>query len=1102
MTRSTRVQLSRLSLALIAAMAMAPAFAQSTSSGVSGLVTGADGTPVAGAEVTITHVESGTVRRATTDASGRYTAQGLRVGGPYTITVNSAAGSDTENDVYLSLDQVATVNAQLASAANTLDTVTVTASRAAALFAPDNKGMGTNLSRQDIENAPTPDRSIQNIARLDPRIVISDRDRGAISAMGQNNRYNSITVDSMNAGDPFGLNDNGLPTLGTPISQDAIQEYDISTAKYDVSSRRGVGANINAVTKSGTNEFHGSAYYAFQNTGTMIGGGVKNSDWNGYSRQWTGGLTLGGPIVKDKLFFFLSLEKTTKTAAGASWGPEDSNAANKVQGLTDADVQRIIDIAQGFNPAMSPGSYGEATSADLVDKRILAKVDWNINDYHRASLTYTDTKEDQPVITNSFSDKLVLSSGYYFNNTRNKGWALHLYDDWTDGFSTEFAYSDSSFHKDRGPLVGGFQPDVTVATEFGGPEVQFGTEYSSQSNILDVQTQNAAFSGRWYLGDHVLKAGVDYQNDKFYNLFLQNSVGSYVFDSIDDFANGDYYSYRLALPAEGYTLDDVAARFQLRQYGFFLQDEWQFNDRLALQYGLRYDLPQMPSDPTTNPCFSAPQGAAGVGDFGVCQNVANSVVGGTQGGFGFANTGTIDGNGVLQPRVSFNYQFDSKRMMQLRGGLGLFISNTPGVWVGNPYSGNGVSVASYYITNGPGPAFSSDPYNQNAPGNSTVPGSGGSKMRVDTVDPSFKLPTVWKASLGFDRELPWWGTVFSAEYEYIKVRDGVFYQQLNLVPNPNGTLPDGRNMYYSDLYLSPSDRNNKRQFYGNPSYDTVTFLTNTSKGWSDNLTLSLKKTFSDEWSASVGLSAGHSKDVNSGTSSVAYSNFKYRAWVNPNDEMLADSNYSIPFRTIASVTWKHNFFGDNATRVSAFFDGHSGAPYSWIYGNDINGDGESRDLFYIPSSIDDVQWASSVTDAQKQAFMDYVNSDSYLSKHKGEIAKRNGGRAPWVNQLDLSFSQEIPGFFKGNKAEIRLDIYNFTNLLNRKWGVEYRADFPLTRTLADGAGVDPVTGKYIYDISGSKYQKDGKYHPADLKPNEFSNPSQRWSALLTLRYTF
>jgi hypothetical protein len=1100
MTQPNRVRMSRLSIALIAALAASSAFAQSTSAGIGGHVVGAGGQPVAGAEVSITHVESGTVSRATTDASGNYSARGLRVGGPYTIVVDKAGtGSSKRDDIYLGLDKVQEVDVDLAGA-TTLDTVTVVAARIPEAFQSDNKGIGTNVSSRDLQNTPMPDRSIQNVARLDPRIVISDRDRGAISAVGQNNRYNSITVDSVNAGDPFGLNDNGLPTLGSPISMDSIEEFNLSTANYDVSTRRGVGANINAVTKSGTNDFHGSAYYSYQNADQMIGGGLSHSTWAGYDRQWTGGVALGGPIVKDKLFFFANYEKSIKVAPGGQWGPEGSGQANIVQGLTQADVDQIVGVAE--SKGLHPGSYDDAPGANLEDKRSLAKLDWNINDFHRASLTYSRTEEFQPIITNSFSDKLVLSSGYYFNNTDNKSYALHFYDDWSENFSTEASFSSAKFHKDRGPLTGGFQPDVTVATEFGGPEVQFGTEFSTQANILDVKTRNAAFSGTWYLGDHNLKAGVDYQQDKFYNLFLQNLVGSYVFDSIEDFTNGDYFSYRLAQPAEGYTLDDVAARFELKQFGYFAQDTWQVNDKLSLQYGLRFDVPKMPADPVYNPCFSAPVGAAGVGNYGVCENVASTVAGRASGGFGYANNTTIDGNSVLQPRVSFNYQFDTERLTQLRGGAGLFISNSPGVWIGNPYSGNGVSVASYFINSDPRPPFSSDPFDQNVPANSTVPGAGGSKMRVDTVDPEFKLPTVWKFSVGFDHQLPWWDVVFSAEYEYLKARDAIFYQNINLVPNPNGTLPDGRLSFYKDLYLSPSDRSNTRQYYGNQSYDTVTRLSNTDKGWSDNLTLMLKKAFSDDWSGSLGFSAGRSKDVNSGTSSVAYSNFKYRAWVNPNDEVLATSNYSVPFRALASLTWKHNFFGSNATSFSAFFDGHSGTPYSWIYGNDINGDGESRDLFYIPASIDDVQWSSRVTDAMKQQFMDYFNSDDYLKDHKGQIAERNGGRAPWVNQLDISVRQEFPGFAEGHKTELRLDIFNFTNMINRRWGVEYRADFPLTRQLADGSGVDPVTGDYIYDISGSKYQRDGEYHPANLKPNEFNNPSQRWSALLTLRYSF
>ena len=257
MTRSTRVQFSRLSLALVAAMAMAPAFAQSTSSGVSGTVTGADGSPVAGADVTITHVESGTVSRTTTDANGRYAAQGLRVGGPYSVTVNSASGTDTESNIYLELNKVANVDAHIGSAADTLDTVTVTAARVSPVFSPDNKGLGTSVSGRALQTTPQGNRSIDDIARLDPRIQVTDQGDGSISAAGQNSRYNNISVDGLSQGDPFGLNANGLPYTGSPISPDTIAAYNISTVDFDASSDT-IGANIDAVTKSGTNEFPGS----------------------------------------------------------------------------------------------------------------------------------------------------------------------------------------------------------------------------------------------------------------------------------------------------------------------------------------------------------------------------------------------------------------------------------------------------------------------------------------------------------------------------------------------------------------------------------------------------------------------------------------------------------------------------------------------------------------------------------------------------------------------------------------------------------------------------------------------------------------------------
>lgn len=321
---NNRIRSKLLPLAIATLLgASVPVLAQDTSSALSGRVLDAAGQPVAGATVQIIHAPSGTTKVVTTDANGRYAAQGLRVGGPFDVKATKDGESVDQDNVYLKLAQESSINLVLgAAAANAIDlnTVTVSANALAQTFSPDNKGIATNVSRREIEATPAPDRSIQNIVRLDPRIVITDRARGEFSAIGQNSRYNNITVDSVSANDPFGLNANGLPTLATPISQDTIEEYNISTANYDTAIRRGVGANVNAVTKSGTNQFHGSVYYVFQNQ-DMIGKNENDAKYTAFQRNWTGGATVGGPIIQDKLFFFVSAEKSVKVGAGSPTAP-------------------------------------------------------------------------------------------------------------------------------------------------------------------------------------------------------------------------------------------------------------------------------------------------------------------------------------------------------------------------------------------------------------------------------------------------------------------------------------------------------------------------------------------------------------------------------------------------------------------------------------------------------------------------------------------------------------------------------------------------------------------------------------------------------------
>jgi hypothetical protein len=749
-------------------------------------------------------------------------------------------------------------------------------------------------------------------------------------------------------------------------------------------------------------------------------------------------------------------------------GPSTSNK------LSPGDLQRIIDIAT--NLGMKPGTYGGSTGVTLKDKRYLAKVDWNITNNHRASLSYNHTVEDHPIFGGNGPSSVGLSSYSYVQAIKNDNISLELYDDWSDNFSTETKVAYQHFV--QATNVPDQQPSVSVSVDgYGSPIVNLGEEQYRDYNSVDTKKTSLFFAGTYYAGDHVFKAGIYAERNKIYNLFGRTEFGQYDFDSIDQFASGDYYDYNLYQPAAGYTLDDVAAQWTYSQYSPFIQDTWQATDNLSIQYGLRMDIPDANRKPIENPGF--------------------------QQAFGFPNNTTLGwGNKIVEPRVSFNYTFDSDRLMQLRGGMGLFQTFPPTVWMTNPYQNNGVTVATYKSYDPSSAPFSSDPYNQNVPATANpVVGD------VDTIAPDFKLPSVWKASLALDRELPWWGMIGSVELAHIWAQDAILYQAVN-IGAPTGTLPDGRQQFWTIPGAYPRAQGQRPTANSNPSFNTLsTLLTNTSEGKSDAITLALKKPFSDNWAASAAFTLSHATEVNPGNSSQASSGYKYVARVNPNDNIPGIAERNVPRSVKLSLTWRHAFFGNYDTLVSAFYNGHDGLPYTWIFNGDVNGDGISyEDPAYIPLLNDpkvafaDAHGNPASAELIKQ-FQDYVSNDSYLKDHRGQIAKVNSAHGPWVNQLDLSISQEVPGLFAGNKGQIRLDIYNFLNMVNKDWGHVRYLQYD-TRGMAGYGGVNSQ-GQYIYELL---QDHDGNYSPDSLEVQDSgSNPTRvisRWSAMLTLRYTF
>ncbi len=1054
----TRFRMSKIALGLVVALAAAPSFAQSTSAGVGGLVTDTSGQPVSGAEVIITHVESGTVSRASTDASGRYNARGLRVGGPYTVTITSAAGSKTEEGVYLDLNKVNAVNAQVGAAAATdLSAVTVTASRLLDTFNPDNKGMGTSVSGRQLELTPQGNRSLDDIARLDPRIQVTDQGSGAISVAGVNNRYNNISVDGLSQGDPFGLNANGMPYVGSPISVDTIAAYDLKVSDYDVASDT-VGASVNAVTKSGTNEFHGSVYYALKDASSMVG--KRDGDEYGlFDTDTTKGMTIGGPILKDKLFFFASYEEQTiKNFGGASSSDGVANG-----NVTQAEIDEAIDIATGLG--LFPGVYG-ATGVNLDNKRYLAKLDWNINDFHRASLTYQQTEEFRPSPYDNFPENVVLTSHWYNIDNITKNTSLQLFSDWTENFSTEIKLSQQKFDQVNGNPIN--QPEVEIETANGG-SIFLGEDDNRHENQINTKRFAASVSGTYYADDHTIKGGFDYMRHDVFNLYGKAMHGAYRFGSLEDFAAGEYNRYNLRLPAPGFGVEDTAAALVYSQISPFLQDTWQVNDKLSLTYGVRVNIPKADKAPVRAPGFEE--------------------------AFGFRNDYKLGSdNKVVLPRVSFNYNFDTPRYSQLRGGIGAFQSVPPFVWLANPYQNNGGVTALNYTVFDPADApFSADPYNQN------VPASGAPSNLIDGIDPDFKLPTVWKASLAYDAELPWYGLIGSVEIQTIRAKDAAFYQALN-IGEVQGTLADGRNSYWCTLGGSTSGSN--KNCDRNPAFSNQsTLLGNTDKGASTAVTFALNKPMANGWYGNISYTYTRATEVGSDASSNAWSSYQFVSRLNPNEEITSTASREVPNSLKASLGWEHAFFGDYKTSISAYYNGHDGLPYTWLINGDANGDGIFQDPAYIPLLNDPNVSYGSATPAQIQAFQEFISNNPYLQANRGQVAGRNAARLPWVNQLDLGIQQELPGFFKEHKAIVRLDVYNFLNLLNEDWGVTKEIGGFDSRYLAR-LGRVTADGGYVYDLGSASNPSWQSLRPYDSNPSYPSRLVSRWSLQMTLRYEF
>ncbi|MEM1389914.1 MAG: TonB-dependent receptor [Pseudomonadota bacterium] len=1025
---------------LATAAIIAPAQAQVTTSSIRGEVVDEAGAPVPNADVTITHTPSGTTSTATTSTNGIFAARGLRVGGPYTVSISGGDFAPVEiGDIYTSLDQTFPLNVTV-TGQRTMDTIVVTAS--SIQTGASYESLSTSLGIEALQEVVSIDRDITDAAQLDPFAIVNVQSGGSkeLTIAGANNRFNSLTIDGVALNDRFGLNANGFPTQRSPISFDAIESLSVQTAPFGVEFNGFTGGTINAVTKSGTNEFSGSAFY-FYTDDSLIGDKSGDDDFNFTFEEKTYGATLGGPIIKDKLFFFVSYDLFEETAP-LNNGPLGSGALNEFN-VTQDDVDRIQQVVSstyGFD-------VGDFDKPPAEDEKILANIDWNINNDHRAKFTYIKTEGNSIIEQNGNNfvqfSPLAFSSSWYDRSETVEAYIGHLFSDWTPNFSTEvkIAMTDQATGQDSLNGAEFFLGSVVTST---GTVVSFGPDRFRHGNSLDQEFLNFKLKGTYLLDDHAITAGYEREEVDVNNLFAQNAEGTYSFASIDDLeaALATELEYDNAVTNDE---NDLRAIWGYNYNSLYVEDVWDVSNDLTLQFGLRYDYYESEGEIRENQNF-------------IDRN-------------GFANTNDLDGLDVFLPRFSFDYDFTDN--VTIRGGLGRFSGGSPSVWVSNSYSNDGVindgveresddSDPSTLINvpTSPDPATGQwipqdalDELANTAPNGNTA-----------ALDDSFDIPTVWKANLGaaFNVDIgPSKDWVLSADVLYNKLENTPFWF-VGGCEDPVAVAPDGRGIYDcsfpEDIVLGSTDKGS-----------SLLFAFAADKTWDTQY---------GEFDLFTSYTYADIQDIGYGTSSTATSNYSDSARFDFQKPRTGTSNFEVEHLFKLRLAWQKEFFPDARTRASLFWTGRSGQPYSYTFSENNNcvfdvGGGrcarESRvddagHLLYVPSGPNDPLFAPTSFGgdaAEQQAFFDYINN-SELSQYAGGIAKRNGDTSDFYNIVDLRLQQEIPvnfGNFEGHKINLFMDIENLGNLLNSDWGRVERTRYEYERDVVSAQIVD---GQYEY----------------------------------------
>jgi hypothetical protein len=1087
-----------------------------TTSSLSGKVTDTKGEALPGASIVAIHVPSGTQYATIADNAGNYRIQNMRVGGPYTVNI-SFIGYQTQSytEITLRLGETYVQNGQLPEATTTLNEVVVTAGIRNSILSSERSGTQTNVSNRDIMSLPTISRSITDFAKYTPQSQGN-------SFGGRDARFNTITVDGAAFNNNFGLSSNPLPGGNAqPIALDAIEEISVSLAPYDVTRSQFTGASINAVTRSGDNTLKGSVYSYIRPrtwTGNKVDGNRVPGAFDRHSQNY--GFRLGGAIIKNKLFFFASGEYEKESIPGVTWRPSTDGVANPDQNISrvlESDMVRVKDyLISKYN--YDPGKYQDFDPFKNQNTKLLARIDWNISQNHKLTFRYNDVVGTSDQTTNANSgppnnprnssrignQSLAFSNSFYGFKNVVRSFTGELNSSFTPKISNKLLAS-YTFIQDTRTSPSSLFPFVDI-WQGGDQYMSFGYELFSYNNDVQNKTTSITDNLTINLNKHTVTAGMAYDHLWFLNSYIREGTSYYRFPSVDAFLNNDDPSgFGITYGYNGNDAPGAAATFGLG--AVYAQDEWKVIPNLKITYGVRLEMPFYLDKMQNNPAISALTFAEGEK----------------------MDVGTWPKNQlIVSPRFGFNYDVKGDRSLQVRGGSGIFTGLLPFVWFTNQPTNSGMIQVPEIgwgtqggQTNLVGFKFNPD-YKEVIASNPTLfpqtPGILPSNASLAQVGKNFKFPQVWRSNLAVDVELPW-SMVFTAEAIFSKDINAVMQKNINEAPFTGELMgPDNRPYWRPAITSPPASANNYYRVAQGIS--NAMELTNTDQGYQYSLTAQLVKNFQNGLSGMFSYTYTVAKDVTSNPGSSASSAWSSNSAVGSlNNPGLSWSNFATPHKLVGDVSYRIEYAKNFATTFSLVYQGYQTGRWSYTYSNDLNGDGNSSDLMYIPKTEDELTFVDVkdsktntvvMTAAEQQAaFWNYVNSNDYLSSHKGKYAERFGQVQPWIHRFDAKIIQDVftnLGTDRKYTLQFSLDLLNIGNMINDKWGTySYNplASYDNVRPLKVASnGVDKATGvptaAPTYNLNATSLD-DFK---AKTTLSKSISTSSTWGALFGIRLIF